>query len=343
MKYEIPEILKAGGGAIINTSSVAGRIGMAGVGIYVASKHATLFFTYNGGPVFNLTLSPAVVAAEPPAAQAPDPAAPAAPVPGEPKDAAEFSRRGAAFAARREFAAAIADLTRACELAPDQPDYFYERGIAHGDNNQPSAALSDFDQTLKLKPDHVPALVARAELRYGGGDTPHAILDLDAADRAASKEADARLRMAYVYAQADRLPEAKAQLDLWVAAHTADSRLGLALNERCWVRTLAGLELPQALRDCNEALNLADKKAADSGQLFLSRGLVRLRLGDYQKSLDDFSTSLGLGPKDAWALYGRGVDELRLGKHAQGEADLDSAQAVWPGIAQAFEKHGIHP
>jgi NAD(P)-dependent dehydrogenase (short-subunit alcohol dehydrogenase family) len=40
MKYEIPEMLKAGGGAIINTSSVGGRIGMAGVGIYVASKHA---------------------------------------------------------------------------------------------------------------------------------------------------------------------------------------------------------------------------------------------------------------------------------------------------------------
>jgi tetratricopeptide (TPR) repeat protein len=167
--------------------------------------------------------------------------------------------------------------------------------------------------------------------------------DLDAADRAASKEADARLRMAYVYAHADRLPEAKAQLDLWVAAHKADARLAAALNERCWVRTLAGQELSQALGDCNDALSLADKKAADSGRLFLSRGLVRLRLGDYQKSLDDFSTSLGLKPQDAWALYGRGVDELRLGKTADGEADLLSAKAVWPGIALAFEKHGIHP
>jgi NAD(P)-dependent dehydrogenase (short-subunit alcohol dehydrogenase family) len=40
MKYEIPELLKAGGGAIVNTSSVAGHIGMAGVSVYVASKHA---------------------------------------------------------------------------------------------------------------------------------------------------------------------------------------------------------------------------------------------------------------------------------------------------------------
>src|SRR6266550_2399183 len=39
MKYEIPAILK-NGGAIVNTSSVAGQIGMAGFGVYSASKHA---------------------------------------------------------------------------------------------------------------------------------------------------------------------------------------------------------------------------------------------------------------------------------------------------------------
>lgn len=40
MKHEIPAMLKTGGGAIVNTSSIAGAVGFPGAGIYVATKHA---------------------------------------------------------------------------------------------------------------------------------------------------------------------------------------------------------------------------------------------------------------------------------------------------------------
>jgi len=45
MKYEIPEILKRGGGAIINVSSALGEVAMPGAGAYNASKHAVLGLT----------------------------------------------------------------------------------------------------------------------------------------------------------------------------------------------------------------------------------------------------------------------------------------------------------
>jgi NAD(P)-dependent dehydrogenase (short-subunit alcohol dehydrogenase family) len=45
MKYQIPQMLKNGGGVIVNTSSVGGLIGVPGVPIYVASKHAVLGLT----------------------------------------------------------------------------------------------------------------------------------------------------------------------------------------------------------------------------------------------------------------------------------------------------------
>jgi NAD(P)-dependent dehydrogenase (short-subunit alcohol dehydrogenase family) len=40
MRHEIPVMLKNGGGAIVNTSSGAGHVGLPEVSVYVASKHA---------------------------------------------------------------------------------------------------------------------------------------------------------------------------------------------------------------------------------------------------------------------------------------------------------------
>jgi NAD(P)-dependent dehydrogenase (short-subunit alcohol dehydrogenase family) len=40
LKHEIPAMLRSGGGSIVNTSSVAGQVGMAGVTLYTAAKHA---------------------------------------------------------------------------------------------------------------------------------------------------------------------------------------------------------------------------------------------------------------------------------------------------------------
>ena len=45
MKYEIPKMLDSGGGAIVNTASVAGLVGFEGICHYTASKHGVVGLT----------------------------------------------------------------------------------------------------------------------------------------------------------------------------------------------------------------------------------------------------------------------------------------------------------
>lgn len=45
MKYEITAMLVSGGGSIVNTASIFSRIGMPGMSIYTASKHAVVGLT----------------------------------------------------------------------------------------------------------------------------------------------------------------------------------------------------------------------------------------------------------------------------------------------------------
>jgi tetratricopeptide (TPR) repeat protein/predicted aspartyl protease len=302
--------------------------------VYVATSQHRLYFTYNGGAVFNLTAS---------AKMPSETAAGTAAGTSEPTDAADYSRRGAASAARRDFERALADLTRACELAPNDAGYFYQRGVIYLETKQTDPALADFNRALELKPDDVPALVARAELRLAGSDRTGASADLDAADRIAPKEADVRLLLAHDYQRADLSVLAVAQLDLWILSHTDDARMADALYGRCWLRALQGQDLPKALNDCNSAFRMSSKSGNLMAQILNSRGLVRLRLGDYDKSIADYDASLKLYPQDAWSLYGRGVAKMRRNKAAEGEADIADAKKLWPNVADEFTRRGITP
>ena len=45
MRYEIPQMLKQGGGTIVNTASIAGLLGFTGAPAYVAAKHGVVGLT----------------------------------------------------------------------------------------------------------------------------------------------------------------------------------------------------------------------------------------------------------------------------------------------------------
>jgi len=344
--------------------------------IYVATSQRKLYFTYNGGPVFDLTsrgpgqggrpavaANPAqpVPAASGTAAPADDAAAlgdadaagveaaaaSANPPPlptDQPKDAAGFSRRGAAYAARRDFAHALEDLTRACELAPMEPEYFYQRAEVRLGMRQPVLALDDFNRALDLKPDYVSALVARAGLhlsmRGTAGDANGDVLaDLDKVNATVAKEADVRLALGNLYARSGALEQAIGQYDVWLDAHIREIRTPDVLASRCRARAMLGDHLDKALADCNRAIKDRPQAVAYLG----SRGLAYLRTGDYDKAMKDFDTLLVAQPKNPWALYGRGLTKVRKGLAEEGQADIVASKLVNPGVADEAAKHGLTP
>jgi tetratricopeptide (TPR) repeat protein/predicted aspartyl protease len=329
--------------------------------IYVASGQRKLFFTYNGGPVFNLSTTPVPASAAAAASSAEAATAPGLPAtstqpavagagaaaaipgiqPAAPLEATALARRGSASAARHDYEHALADLNRACELAPGDASCFYERGLAHWGNKQPDLALADFSEAIRLRPDDVQSLVARARLRasrHDPGDTVAA--DLDAADRAAPKESDARLVMGDLYQYARQYPAAVVQYSKWIESHPdEDADLPLALNGRCWSRAQWGEQLEQALADCDRVL----KRYPKAAPVLDSRGLVHLRQGSYDKAIADYDAALRLQPKIAWSLYGRGLAKLRKGLAGDGQADIAAATALDPKITETAGKQGIGP
>lgn len=313
--------------------------------VYVASSQNRLYFTYNGGPVFDLSAAgePATAdgAAASPGASTESPVPDAALRLDEPTDAPGFARRAAAFEARHDYDAAIADLNRACELAPTESSYFYQRGVVYLQKQQPDPALADLDRAIRLKPDGAEALLARASVRYARQAPAELVVaDLKAADAALPNDDDLRLRLGNVYEAAGQPAAAVLQYSKWIDSHRPDdSRMPMALDSRCWARALAGEELEQALLDCDAAL----KMKPNTARYLESRGLVYLRQSNYDKAIADYDAALKLGSKSAWSLYGRGLAKSHKGLTAESRADIAAATAVEPKIEERARRFGIAP
>jgi predicted aspartyl protease/Tfp pilus assembly protein PilF len=295
--------------------------------IYVSKKQRKMFFTYNGGPVFARNLGDRSDTA------AADAAASAA----QGMDADAYARRGEASLARGDLAGALADLDRACTMAPANASYFWARARAHQALDQDAQASADIDTALRLAPALAEARIARAELREAEDRSDAALADLAELDRTLAPQSDLRRRMAHVYSAMDLPARAIAQWDQWLPAHRHDIGREHGLNERCWSRAQLGIELDKALDDCDAAVDLDGKNASFHD----SRAWVWLRLGKPQKAVADFDRALEIDPKLAWSLYGRGQARLALGQADRAQADLAAARQARHGIDDEARRHGL--
>jgi tetratricopeptide (TPR) repeat protein len=299
--------------------------------IYISRDQRKAYITYNGGPVFRLERLPA---------DGPRPIAGAdtAIGQGDLGSADEYTRRGKASAARRDYAAAIADFSKAIDMQPDEASHYYDRAAAHAAARQPVLALADLDQTLKLKPDQLDALLMRGELFLQRNQVPRAKADFVSAAALAGPQNTARLRIAEDYIRAGLSQEAIDQFNEWIAGHPSDRNNSEVLNERCWARALGNRELDLALADCNAAIKVSDNS------IYLDRrGMAYFRLGQYDKAIADYDAAIKKQPNSAWSYYGRGLAKLKKGMDAEGRADIRQGLSINAGILQVAGRYGLAP
>lgn len=110
-------------------------------------------------------------------------------------------------------------------------------------------------------------------------------------------------------------------------------------NARCWARAGDGRRLDLALADCNHALTLSP---AAPGVLN-SRGLVRLRMGQFPAAIADYTNALAAKPAQASARFGRGLARLHLGQKDAAAADIASARKMDSDIDSLFVLMDVLP
>ena len=66
-----------------------------------------------------------------------------------------------------------------------------------------------------------------------------------------------------------------------------------------------------------------------------------LQLGDYKRALSDYSAALALQPRNAYALYNRGIARDRAGDAPGAVADFTAALAEDPGNADFHHNRGF--
>ena len=197
--------------------------------------------------------------------------------------------------------------------------------------------MADLGEALKLKPHDRDALMLRGGLYLSTHDSVRARADFDAALRQAPNNPDVLMSIAGAYVQAGQFETAVREYDRAIVALPKSAPLAIALNNRCWARAMWGKELDGALADCDAAL----KKGPRTSRILDSRGLVLLRMGQYDAAIETYDEAIRLQPKSAWSLHGRGVARHHKGLKAEGDADLAAAAVLAPDLAARAKRLGI--
>ena len=209
-----------------------------------------------------------------------------------------LTEKGDVFAAKKEYATAVAEYTKAIQINKNFAEAYFKRGLAYDRLAQPDSAIADFTKVIEL-----------------------AAKDEQAARNAAGAYANRCMvyseKRDYVRAVADCNEALKLKPDFGIAyLYRADSNLSLGKNF-------------QAILDYSKAIDIAPSFVA-----YHNRGLAYLRISEYRKAIADFTKAIELNGSIATAYYNRGLAYQAIGRTDLSKLDFEKAAIIRAGIVK---------
>ena len=229
-------------------------------------------------------------------------------------------------------AGALAAGTKAVELAPENPNAWYEQGVARIGTGDWKGAVSDLTRAIELAPDLSAAWCERGAARGLLGD-----VDGDLADQTKAVALDPRLARAWC----DRGVAwgLKGNVDRWVEDETraieVDASYARAWVERGLARARKG-DFKGELADETRAIDLAPR----CHQAWAARGIARLATGDLKAAIADETKAIELVPTWLQAWVERGVARGATGDWDGEIEDETKAIELDPRVPEAWAARG---
>lgn len=244
----------------------------------------------------------------------------------DPKNAGAWKSMGDARQGAGEHQHAITDYTKAMKLSPNWADAYLDRGISRRALGRKKAALNDLNRAIEINPDFAEAYRVRSELNAVLGNKETAAADMVRG-----------MDMHVVDIPLSSGTEPSGEMDDDTIAENDAS--GIAPSQELRVRAealSAAKRYAEGLAVCEEWI-AADTDDADAWHL---RGYCKVRLGDTQAGVEDYTRAIALRPEYALAYNNRGVARRTLQQAAAAVADFDNAIRLAPNYAMAYINRG---
>jgi tetratricopeptide (TPR) repeat protein len=235
----------------------------------------------------------------------------------------------------------------------DRAEALANRAIAYRVQHAWRIAVADYRAALRINPEFEWLHAGLGATYREMGDARRAIGEYDIALRrlntrlsetaAGPARDDVATRLAFGYygrglAYAMLNDNREALPDFRAAVRGAPDEPQMA-NGLCWTLAVLGENRDEARAACAAALRLRPGYAVALD----SRALVTLRLARFQDAWNDYDAAIRRAGENPNSRYGRGVAALRLGRTAEGQADIAAALAASPDLATTYAGYGIRP